>query len=214
MILVRGFATLLVAAAFAPCAIAQDKETLPIVAVDARVAFPNFKSTPTVATALEVASTDLPGHGLGLAFGGHFYPWHKGIVTFGFGGEVVVSHGSKTVEPATETAPKGPTLRTEFSSVAPQVSLNFGKREGWSYLSGGLGWARLTTEREDLPETASAPREKALNYGGGARWFATKHLAVSLDLRFYQINAQDAVGTRPAYPKVTMVVASGGMAFK
>jgi hypothetical protein len=214
MILARGFAALMIAAAFAPCALAQEKETLPIAAVDARVTFPKFKSMPTVASALQVDSGDLPGHGFGLAVGGHFYPWHKGIVTFGFGGEVLTSRGTKTNEPATPTEPKGPTLRTEFSSVAPQVSLNFGKREGWSYLSGGLGWARLTTERQDRPETASAPRVKALNYGGGARWFAKKHLAISLDLRFYQINAQAPVGTRPGYPKVTLLVASGGVAFK
>jgi len=214
MTFVRGVAALLMAAAVAPCAMAQDKETLPIAAVDVRAAFPNFKSESTIATALQVSSTDLPGHGLGLGFGGHVYPLHKGIVTFGFGGELVMSRGSNTVEPVKETDPKGPTLRTTFSSVAPQFSFNFGKREGWSYLSAGLGWARLTTEREDRPESASAPRVKALNYGGGARWFAKKHLAVSLDLRFYQINAQAAVGTRPAYPKVRMLVASGGVAFK
>jgi len=161
-----------------------------------------------------VDSNDLPGHGFGLVFGGHVYPLHKGVVTFGFGGEVVASRASNTVQPANTTDPTGPTLRTTFSSVAPQFSVNFGKRDGWSYLSGGLGWARLTTEREDRPETASAPRVKALNYGGGARWFANKHLAVSLDLRFYKINAQEAVGTRPAYPKVTLLVMSGGVAFK
>ena len=214
MNLVRGLATLLIAAAVAPCAMAQDKETLPIAAVDVRATFPNFKSSSTVASALQVDSTELPGHGLGLGFGGHFYPLHKGIVTFGFGGEFLVSRGSNTVEPANESDPKGPTLRTTFSSVAPQFSLNFGKGDGWSYLSAGLGWARLSTEREDRPETQSAPRVKALNYGGGARWFAKKHLAVSLDVRFYQINAQAAIGTRPAYPKVTMLVASGGVAFK
>jgi hypothetical protein len=214
MILVRGLAVLMIATAFAPRASAQEKETLPIVAADVRVTFPNFKSTPDVAVALGVDSKELPGHGLGLVFGGHVYPWHKGIVTFGFGGEVLTSRGSNTVEPANETDPKGPTIRTEFSSVAPQVSLNFGKREGWSYLSGGLGWARLSSEREDRPETTSAPRVKALNYGGGARWFAKKHLAVSLDLRFYQVDAQAAVANRPAYPKVTMVVASGGVSFK
>ena len=26
-----------------------------------------------------------------------------------------------------------------------------------------------------------------INYGGGARWFAKKHMAFSLDVRFYEI---------------------------
>ena len=214
MMLLRGFATLLVAAAVAPCAAAQDNETLPIVAADVRAAFPRFKSEPTVASALEVASTNLPTRGLGLVVGGHVYPLHKGVVTFGFGGEVIASRGSRTGEPSSATAPPAPTVTTRFSSVAPQISFNFGKREGWSYISGGLGWARLTTEREDRSETASAPRTKAINYGGGARWFAKKHLAVSLDLRFYAINPQEAVGTRPGYPRMTLLVLSGGVGFK
>ena len=43
MILVRGFAALLIAVAISPCAAAQDKESLPIAAVDARVAFPKLQ---------------------------------------------------------------------------------------------------------------------------------------------------------------------------
>jgi hypothetical protein len=214
MILGRSVMMIAIAMAIAPCAAAQNKETLPIVAADARVAFPRYKDPATVATGLQVNSLNLPTRGFGLIVGAHLYPLHKGIVTFGFGGELIASRGSKTLEAESASVPPSPTVRTEFSSIAPQVSINFGKREGWSYLSVGLGSARLTTEREDRPETVSAPRVKALNYGGGARWFAKKHLALSLDLRFYQVNAQAPVGTRPAYPKVTMVVASAGVAFK
>ena len=214
MILGRRVMMMAIGLAIAPCAAAQNKETLPIVAADARVGFPRYNDPASVATGLQVNSLNLPTRGFGLVFGAHFYPMHKGIVTFGVGGELITSRGSKTLEAENTTLPSSPTVRTQFSSIAPQVSINFGKREGWSYLSAGLGSARLTTEREDLPETVSAPRVKALNYGGGARWFAKKHLALSLDLRFYQVDAQAAVGTRPAYPKVTMLVASGGVAFK
>ena len=178
--------------------------------------FQTSRARPTVASALQVDSTELPGHGLGLGFGGHFYPLHKGIVTFGFGGELSASRVQYTVEPANESDPNGPTLRTTCLDPSRRSSRSIsGKVMAWSYLSAGLGWARLSTEREDRPETESAPRVKALNYGGGARWFAKKHLAAcSLDVRFYQINAQAAIGSRPAYPKVTMLVASGGVAFK
>ena len=32
-------------------------------------------------------------------------------------------------------------------TLAPQVSFNFGGRDGWSYLSGGIGLATLTAEK-------------------------------------------------------------------
>ena len=38
---------------------------------------------------------------------------------------------------------RGPTVNARFSALSPQVSLNFGTRDGWSYLSGGIGWARF-----------------------------------------------------------------------
>ena len=36
-----------------------------------------------------------------------------------------------------------------------QVSLNFGGRDGWSYVSGGIGWAQFTTELESSPVSRS-----------------------------------------------------------
>ena len=79
----------------------------------------------------------------------------------------------------------GPTVVTRFSSVSPQISLNFGSKQGWSYISGGVGVGRFTTELESSPATTSGDRIQVINYGGGARWFTTRHTAVSLDLRFY-----------------------------
>jgi len=63
-----------------------------------------------------------------------------------------------------------------------------------------------------VADGSSTPR--VLNYGGGARWFAKEHVAVTVDLRFYQISAQEAVVNRPAFPKMTLMVFSGGVAFK
>ena len=33
-----------------------------------------------------------------------------------------------------------------------------------------------------------------LNYGGGARWFNSPHLAFTFDIRFYAISPRDADG--------------------
>jgi hypothetical protein len=143
----------------------------------------------------------------------HWYPVRMGrLVTLGIGGEILISRGSNTGEPETESGPEGPTVKTRFSSVSPQVSLNFGKRQGWSYLTGGFGWAGFRTELETSPVADSGPR--AFNYGGGARWFAKEHLAVSLDLRFYAVGAQEATVGRPAYPSMTLMVISGGISVK
>ncbi len=81
----------------------------------------------------------------------------------------------------TETAPVNVTVNTRFSAVSPQISFNFGARDGWSYISGGIGRGTLTTQRVDEPLPDPESGTKTINYGGGARWFAKKHLAVTFD---------------------------------
>jgi hypothetical protein len=98
--------------------------------------------------------------------------------------------------------------------LSPQISLNFGGRDGWSYVSGGIGLASFTTEREDAPVADADGRTRSLNYGGGARWFAKEHLAFCFDLRFYKINPQDATTGRPAYGGRRMMVFSAGISLK
>ncbi len=135
--------------------------------------------------------------------------------SLGVGGEwLVFSRGSKTLDPETEGAASGPTVTTDFSVLSPQVSLNFGGRNGWSYLSGGIGWAAFTTELEGLPVADPDGRTRSINYGGGARWFAKEHLAFAFDLRFYKINAQEATPGRPAYGGRRMMVFSAGVSLK
>ena len=194
--------------------LAQTPEPIGPVAVDARVALPRFKENADVASALGVSTTNMPGRGLGLAGGVHWYPVRMGRVTLGLGGEILFSGASNTLEAEDDTGVDGPTVQTHFSTVSPQVSLNFGTGKGWSYLSGGLGWGSFTTEREDDPVADADGSIKVLNYGGGARWFAKDHLAFTFDLRFYAINGQEAGTARPAYPKVTLMIISAGVSFK
>lgn len=200
-----------------PRAAAQEpeKESIGKFAADVRIALPRFPDDASTATALGVTTEHLPSRGLGLAAGVNFYPARLGKVSLGIGGEwLVFSRGSETLDPETAGAASGPTVTTEFSVLSPQISLNFGSRNGWSYLSGGIGWAAFTTELKELPVADPDGRTRSINYGGGARWFAKEHLAFAFDLRFYKINPQDATPGRPAYGGRTMMVFSAGVSMK
>ena len=202
--------------AFAPNVAAQPPEPIGPFVVDARGVFVRFKDDPVLSETLGVASAEMPGSGLGLNAGIHFYPV-RGRVALGLGAEILFAGGSKTNEPDDEEPPPtvvAPTVSTRLRTFSPQVSLNFGTGRGWSYLTGGLGWASYTTERDDDPVAPGESTPRVFNYGGGARWFAKPHLAFAVDLRFYNIGAQEAVTGRPAYPTMTLMVVSAGVSFK
>jgi hypothetical protein len=203
-------------ATLAPGAAAQEPEKEPIgrFAVDARVALPRFPEDPETVTALGVTAENLPNRGLGLAAGVTFYPARLGKVALGVGAEWLLTRGGNTLEPEEEGGDSGPTVTTRFSALSPQLSLNFGGRDGWSYVSGGIGWVAFTTEREDAPVADATGRTRAINYGGGARWFAKEHLAFTFDLRFYRINPQEATVGRPAYSGRRIMVFSAGISLK
>jgi hypothetical protein len=200
---------------------AQDDEPpgrrpIGLFAADARVALPSFGQDAGTAVQLGVSQENLPGRGCGFVLGAHVYPLRMGAATLGLGGEITRARASKTLEPFEDGGPAGPTVRTRFESISPQVSLNFGAREGWSYISAGIGWTRLSTEREDLvaPPLDEVPRMRTINYGGGARWFARPHLAFAIDLRFYNLGAQAPTDARPGLPAGRRLVLSAGAAFK
>ena len=181
--------------------------------VDARGTLARFKALPAVAETLAVEATDLPTRGLGLVVGGHVYALRRASWALGVGGEILLmARGSRTVAPEMEAGPEGPTVVTRMTAVSPQVSLNFGRRAGYSYVSGGLGWASLTTELDDSVAVETGTRRRTINYGGGARWFTTKHLAFSLDLRLYAISLLQPTAARPGYPRMTVMVFSAGIA--
>jgi hypothetical protein len=160
--------------------------------VDARGVLAKFGQRPLTATALGVTAADVPGPGLGGSIGAHVYPLRFGRIALGAGGELLLARRSRQpIDTAGE--PKGDSLNARLFSVAPQVSLNFGNREGWSYVSAGMGTASFET----WPGTETSPdrRVRAINYGGGARWFRSPHLAFTVDLRFYAISPGLAIGT-------------------
>ena len=167
----------------------------------------------------ELPSTTLvPKRGFGLDAGAHVYPARLGPARVGFGVNVIRVRGtaataaasSSTTTTATTTstgalsAADPISVATTTTVVAPQVSFNFGTRDGWSYLGGGYGVARVHsaasgTVAGPLKGSATVVRDDgraaAVNYGGGARWFVRDHVAVGFDLRFERIAAD---GTRPS----------------
>jgi hypothetical protein len=109
--------------------------------------------------------------------------------------------------------------------IAPQLSFNFGSSAGWSYLSAGVGRARVTSVTSAFGGAASGsgvtPAGEAtsgmlpsLNFGAGARWFAKSRLGVSFDVRFHKMSAGTAGDARPATPRTTVMAASVGISVR
>lgn len=182
--------------------------------VDVRGAFPKFKQDPNIASGIGVSPLNLPTRAVGLAVGAHWYVAHLKPMTIGVGGEWMTAGRNRTLPAATTGGPEGPTVHSRISSITPQLSLNFGRQEGWSYISGGIGATAFTAERQDRPLPAQEARTKTFNYGGGARWFSKRHVALSVDLRFYAVSPQETTALRPAFSRMTLVAFNVGAAFK
>jgi hypothetical protein len=216
LILVFLVGTFTIASPRATTAQETQPEDLPIgrYVADLRFSFPKFKQDPNVASSIGVATEDLPTRGFGLVVGAHVYPLRLGIVTIGLGGEISKATRGRTTNTGTDTAPVEVGVDTRFSAVSPQISFNFGARDGWSYISGGIGWSKYTTENRAHPLPDAESATKTINYGGGARWFARKHLAFGFDVRFYAVNPQLATATRPGFPRMTLLSLCGGISVR
>ena len=187
--------------------------------IDIRAPMSGLPSTGAFLPVLP-AEALVPRRAFGLALGGHIYVASLGMARVGVGVDVVRVRGT-AVTPAPAATTTTPTasstaqtsvlsaadridVTTTMTAVAPQVSFNFGTREGWSYLSGGYGAAEVRTAASGTPlgpltgrvTLARADgRAGAINYGGGARWFIRGRMAVGFDFRFHRVAA---VGTRPS----------------
>ena len=189
--------------------------------IDLHGTVPRFPSDDQLlANSRGMRLAELPGSGLGLQVGAHFYLLRWRAVTFGIGGELAASRARQTpaaLSAAAIAAGIQPVRPAEerFTSIAPQLSFNFGTGHGWSYISGGLGqstWAIVPEGQEGFPPDAD--KLKTINYGGGARWFIKPHLAFSFDVRFYAINPGSAFGTFPGTPRTRLVVIGAGISVK
>ncbi len=179
---------------------------------DAHGAVVPFGRNFQLATARGLDPNTEPRLGIGVGAGAHFYPLRIGVLTVGVGVRVITA--STTGTPDQEGPnPDGPRLRKRYTSFAPELSLNFGGRDGWSYVSGGMGRSRLSlydAGSDEPPQRSS----HTVNVGGGARWFNRRHLALALDLRFYTARPLEPTLSEPGSPRMTVMVLSVGASFK
>jgi hypothetical protein len=200
-----------------PCAQAQEPPPrIPIVVVDLHATVPNFSDDLRLAASRGLTQAQLPGIGIGGNAGVHLYPFRWRAVTVGIGGQLTVARAHRTPETGAGQAALSP-VTERFTSIAPQLSFNFGTGDGWSYLSGGIStstWSVVPDGGASLPGDDEAL--KTINYGGGARWFAKSHVAFSFDVRFYAINPGTSNGSPSGAgsPRTTMVIAGAGLSVK
>ena len=195
----------------APPAAAQDDEPVGGFVADLRGSFVRFGPQDGLARAHGFPPHATPPMGIGIDAGAHVYPFRWRFVTVGLGAAYHASFGDRGAPD--DVAPDGPALRTTFRAVSPQLSLNFGGRDGWSYLSGGLGASRLALFARD-GEQPGARFTRTLNYGAGARWFVDRHVAFSFDLRFHAVSPRAPTAAGPGAPRMTLLVLSVGASFR
>jgi hypothetical protein len=187
---------------------------IPLFVVDLHAVLPNFPSDlQQLANSRNLQVTQLPGLGVGGDLGVHLYPLRWRQVTFGIGGSAMLSR-------AHSAAPGLPPVTERFTSIAPQLSFNFGTGSGWSYISGGIAgatWSIVPNGVAPLPPDQQ--RLKTINYGGGARWFIRPRVAFSFDVRFYAIDPSAPASTPNGMllqngPRTTLLVAGAGISIK
>ena len=179
---------------------------------DVRGALVPFARNEALAEHRGLPHLDTPGRGFGYDVGGHVYVFRVWHVTIGLGASYHASRADQS--PGERSAnPMGPTLRKRFSAASSQISFNFGHRNGWSYLSGGLGSSRLSL----FPLDADEPPQRSadtLNYGGGMRWFLNAHLAFTVDVRLFAISPLATLEDAPGSPRMTQVAFTAGASFR
>jgi hypothetical protein len=192
---------------------AQPAPTLPVFVFDVRAFYSGLGQDPITAAALGVAPTDLPNRGLGGMAGLHIYPIRSGGFAIGLGGEALLARGRSQPVAAEET-PLGPPIEQQLRGLAGALSLNFGHRDGWSYLTAGMGPLEFPTFQDDTAPSEPPPRLMTLNYGGGARWFITSHVAFGFDIRFYITKPEVPFPPYPPRERNRLLIMSAGLSFK
>ena len=224
-------------AATASGATAQDDEPIGRYIIDLRGSSVSLGRNEELALVRRLRADQLPSRGIAVDLGGHFYFLRLGPVTFGIGASFL---STAAHQPVMEAMPEDPTpgrfppftpqdptqdgeemepliegipVTSRFTAISPQISFNFGHRNGWSYVGGGLGTSRLNVYPQQLT-TPVQRGARTLNYGGGARWFLTPNVALSLDLRFFAISPLEQFGEQPGSPRQTLMAANIGVSVR
>ena len=156
------------------------------------------------------ASAIVPERGFGIDVGAHVYLLNIGASRLGLGAQFINVRALtepvvSTTTPGTGTpAATGQRVQLDLRIITPQVSFNFGTREGWSYVSGGVGQTTVVTRTAGvITGRRESERLNALNIGGGARWFLKSHLAFGFDVRLHRIPSGTAGPVEETPPPAT-----------
>jgi opacity protein-like surface antigen len=208
-VLIAAF--LLIVCAVAP-ALGQASEPVGPFVVDLRGLMAGLPTTQGWVPTLP-AGTIVPSKGYGLDIGAHVYPLQWGPARVGVGAALTFARGTginDTVEGSSEVV-------TRSSTLAPQISFNFGHRLGWSHLSFGYGAAKVSSDASGGIQPASTVDpgwSGAINFGGGARWFVTEHVGVGFDARWHRLGPRDASAPSVAAPRATLFHLAVGLAVR
>ena len=202
---------------------AQTREPLPWWAVDLHAATVGL---PQAEGWVPVVSSDtlLPGRNWGVSAGVTVYPFRLGLATFGVGASLTTAKGSGesltivSGSGSTATTRTTPVVHTGITNLAPQLSINFGHKLGWSYLSAGLGRSKVSSRADAAGKTPAmvVPEawNSALNFGGGAKWFMKPHLGAGFDARFVKLASRSATATLPSARRTQVWNISAGISIQ
>jgi hypothetical protein len=212
------------ALAVSGAAFAQSSERLPLFTVDMHAATVGLPQAEGWVPAV-VLDSELPGRNWGVAGGATVYPFRLGLITFGFGASIIAAKGSSesleivSGSGATATSRFTQAVHTGVTSLVPQVSINFGRRLGWSYLSAGLGRTQVRSRSDALNATTPGivvPEawNQAINFGGGARWFMKPRLGAGFDVRFIQLGSRSPTNVLPSARRTRLWNISAGISIQ
>ena len=201
---------------------AQPRQPLPVIVVDLRGFYAALGQDPVTAGDLLVTPGDLPSRGLGAAGGVQLYPLRGRTISLGIGAEAILARGRNlpTVEEDDEPDEGGevveslPPINQRLIGWSGNLSLNFGSRNGWSYVTAGMGPMRFGTFAGNQSPPRPAPSKMTINYGGGARWFAWRHIAFAVDVRFYQTRPESPTQFYAGRARSSLRILSAGISIR
>jgi hypothetical protein len=219
----RLFSSAVLVFAMTSTSLAQSKAPIGRFAADARVVSAGLPGDPGWTPAVPL-NTVVPSRGLGIEVGAHLYVLRIRAATIGVGASWMTARATTAPPEVPQTGSTAatstfPDVSTRLTSIAPQLSLNFGHALGFSYVSAGLGRAKAFSEAALANSTVTfTPRDsgwvKTLNFGGGARWYINDHVGVGFDLRWHKLSLVAATNTRPGAPRASLIVAGAGVVLK
>ena len=204
-----------------PCA-AQSTDPLPRYSADVYGAWVGLPTEAGWVPAVS-AATPIPGRGWGASLGADVHLLRLGFATFGAGASVAGAQATGasietiTTTGGTSTKTEVPTaiVTTRVTNVSPHLSINFGHRFGWSYISAGYGVTKINSAALAVATTPalSAPNawNPALNFGGGARWFMKQHLGAGFDVRWNKLSSRATTAAAPGAKRTQLFTMAVGI---